>query len=369
MLTRLLSLAALAAPLALHAQPNESWQSCAALRNDGERLACFDRWAAGQQPPAAPAAQALPAPAVAAPAVPASVASSGRGLRLTAQEGCRDPRYSELSRQWELETGSDCGTFGVRSLRPLVVAASFADTVNRQPTSENPANNATTAVDYRTREVRLQLSARSKLAQNLLVPASSGRSDSIWFAYSQQSYWQLFTPGISRPFRSTDHEPELMYIYPLRAEALGWRLRYGGLGIVHHSNGQSLPFSRSWNRVYLMAGAETDTVQLRGRIWRRIDEDRINDDNPNISDYYGRAELQASWRPNDAHRLAVTARHSLRRPGRGSLRLEWFRTLWEGADGGGLQLYTGLFTGYGDTLLDYNRRRSVFSVGLSLAEW
>ena len=38
-------------------------------------------------------------------------------------------------------------------------------------------------------------------------------------------------------------------------------------------------------------------------------------------------------------------------------------------DGGGLQLYTQLFTGYGDTLLDYNRRRSVFSVGVSMAEW
>jgi outer membrane phospholipase A len=28
-----------------------------------------------------------------------------------------------------------------------------------------------------------------------------------------------------------------------------------------------------------------------------------------------------------------------------------------------------LFSGYGDTLLDFNRRRSVFSIGFSLAEW
>jgi phospholipase A1/A2 len=364
MLIRLLSAGALLAPLALHAQSPDAWQSCSALRDDGARLACFDRWAAGQQAPAAPVTQA-PAPT---PALPAAVASTGSPVRLTTQEGCRDTRYTALSRFWELERGSDCGTFGLRSLRPLVAAAAFADTVNRQPTSENPANNAATAIDYSTREMRLQLSVRSKLAQNLLAAPSSGLSDSIWFAYSQQSYWQLFTPGISRPFRSTDHEPELMYVYPLQAEAAGWRLRYGGAGIVHHSNGQSLPYSRSWNRVYLMAGAESGNVQLRGRIWRRIDEDRANDDNPNISDYFGRAELQASWRPNNAHLLSATVRHSLRRPGRGALRLEWFRTLYQGGDGG-LQLYTQLFTGYGDTLLDYNRRRSVFSVGLSLAEW
>ncbi|HEX7888398.1 MAG TPA: phospholipase A [Ramlibacter sp.] len=352
-------------PLVLSAQTPSSWPSCAALRDDGARLACFDRWAAGQQAPA-PVTQAPPAlPA----ALPAHVAATAAPVRLTTQEGCRDTRYTALSRFWELERGSDCGTFGLRSLRPLVAAAAFADTVNRQPTSENPANNAATPIDYSTREMRLQLSVRSKLAQNLLAAPASGLSDSIWFAYSQQSYWQLFTPGISRPFRSTDHEPEVMYVYPLQAELAGWRLRYGGAGIVHHSNGQSLPYSRSWNRAYLMAGAESGNLQLQGRIWRRLDEDRANDDNPNISDFFGRAELQASWRPNDAHLLAVTARHSLRRTGRGSLRLEWFRTLWEGGDGGGLQLYTQYFTGYGDTLLDYNRRRSVFSVGLSLAEW
>ena len=60
-----------------------------------------------------------------------------------------------------------------------------------------------------------------------------------------------------------------------------------------------------------------------------------------------------------------------RSPGRGSLRLEWFRTLADGGDGlpGGLQLHTQLFTGYGDSLLDYNRKRTVFSLGLSLVEW
>src|SRR5690349_21901340 len=43
--------------------------------------------------------------------------SAGRGIRLTATEGCHDPRYSELSRFWELERGADCGTFGLRGYR------------------------------------------------------------------------------------------------------------------------------------------------------------------------------------------------------------------------------------------------------------
>lgn len=362
------AIAAASLSFAASAQSTDAWQACASVADNRDRLACFDRWAADQRPAAPPAAAAPAIPA--APVPPAARATSG-GVRLTSREGCRDDQYSALSRFWELERGSDCGVFGLRSYRPLVAAAVVGDTVNRQPTSENPANNATSAIDYRSKEMRLQLSVRSKLAKGLFTPSSSTASDSIWFAYSQQSYWQLFTPGISRPFRSTDHEPELMYVHPLEASAAGWRLRYGGIGVVHHSNGQSLPYSRSWNRAYLMAGAERGPLEVQGRIWRRIDEDPLKDDNPGISDHFGRAELRATWHANANNRFTATARHNLSRTSRGSMRLEWFRTLWDDNDAspGGLQLHTQIFSGYGDTLLDYNRRRSVFSIGVSLADW
>jgi phospholipase A1/A2 len=355
-------------PFALHAQSAEGWQACAGVSDDRDRLACFDRWASGQRGAPAAAPEAIRA----TPVAPVSARTAAAALRLTPLQGCRnDEDFSALTRFWELERDSSCGIFGVRSFRPLSASFAVADTVNRQPTSDNPANNATTAVGYQNREMRLQFSVRSKLGQRLLTPRDSDASDSLWFAYSQQSYWQLFTPGISRPFRSTDHEPELIYIHPLQGELAGWKLRYGGLSVVHHSNGQSLPYSRSWNRAMLLAGAETRSVQLQAKLWRRIDEDRVNDDNPGISDYYGRAELQASWQANEDNLFTATARHNLRRTVRGSLRLEWFRTLWDGDTRipGGLQLHTQVFSGYGDTLLDFNRRRSVLSIGLSLAEW
>src|SRR5437763_13415608 len=110
--------------------------------------------------------------------------------------------------------------------------------------------------------MRLSVSLRTKVAQGLLAYRGDGM-DSLWFAYSQLSYWQLFTPELSRPFRNTDHEPEVLYVAPIQSALPGeWRLRMGGLGIVHQSNGQSLPLSRSWNRVYLLAGAEKDNFQL-----------------------------------------------------------------------------------------------------------
>ena len=314
------------------------------------------------------------APATITPALPVTpepppaAPPAATPLRFTALEGCHEARYSELSRYWELEPGADCGTFGLRVFHPMSADIVHANNVDRQPTSGNPLNNPATSQDYRTTEVRLQLSVRTKLAQGLLLRNRSDAVDSLWFAYTQQSYWQLFTASLSRPFRSTDHEPEFLYLLPLQsADPSQWRVRFGGLGIVHQSNGQSLPLSRSWNRVYLMAGAEKGRLQVHARVWQRLHEDPATDDNPDISDFIGRAEARVVWHQDASNLFAATGRTSLHSNGRGSLRLEWFRSLAGAA--GGLQLHTQLFTGYGDTLLDFNRRRTVFSVGLSLVDW
>ncbi len=368
------------ASLAAQAQPSspEAWQACTAVAEPAARLACFDRWAQGQTGAAA-SAQAAPLPAPVAPAAaadpapePPVVSAPGTriGLRLTRLEGCRDPRFSSMSRFWELEPGADCGTFGLRGYRPTSIDVVTSDSVNRRPSSDNPLNTAVTDVDYRNTELRLQLSVRTKIAKGLLVH-DEDESDSLWLGYTQQSYWQLFTPGLSRPFRSTDHEPEVMYVAPVQSALPGrWRLRYAGAGVVHQSNGQSLPLSRSWNRAYLMAGAENGRLQLHGRIWRRMPEGGT-DDNPAVTSWLGRAELQALWQADNDNLWSVTGRHSLKRDGRGSIRVEWFRALVDKGTGSssGLQLHTQLFAGYGDSLLDYNRRRVTFSVGLSLVDW
>jgi phospholipase A1 len=190
--------------------------------------------------------------------------------------------------------------------------------------------------------------------------------------YTQQSYWQVFNGDISRPFRSTDHEPEIFYIYPTTAQLpFGWRWRYSGVGLVHQSNGQSDPLSRSWNRWYVLTGAELgNRWQIHAKLWQRIKESAANDDNPGIENYIGRGELKLGWNVNQQNYLGLTARGSLGR-GRGSGRIEWLRTLGEGWNGGksNLRLHVQLFSGYGDSLIDYNYKRTVFSVGLSLLDF
>jgi len=369
-------------PAAQAAQPAAGgWRQCAALAADSQaRLACYDGWAqaqaqaqAWQAPPATASAQAAlgAAPAAAAPAAEQDAPTAA--LAAPAADNCRDGLASTLSRFWELERTSDCGALRFRGYRPISVSVVGANTVNRQPTSDNPENNASSPIAYRRTEMRVQLSVRTKLAKGLLTPKDSDRLDSLWAGYTQQSYWQLFSPDISRPFRNTDHEPELVYVYPTDyLLPLGWRLRYAGVGLVHQSNGQSRPLSRSWNRTYLMAGMELhDRWIATARIWKRLSEDPENDDNPGISDYIGRAELGLAWQPDRDNLLQLTARHALASHGRGSLRLEWLQPLGSSLAGprSNLRLHTQLFSGYGDSLIDYNRRRTVFSIGLSLVDF
>ena len=365
-----------AEPLQAPRVSEASWAQCSQLRTDpAARLACFDHWAAQQ--PASATSMAMPPPTLATTtqSVPASQGAAPEATSPVTQApiDCHNGPHSELSRFWELEAGSDCGRFNLRSYKPISLSLIASDSVNTAPSSPSPGHTASYQ-PYLTNEQRIQLSVRVKIAQGLLASPNSQPRDSLWFAYSQQSYWQLYTSSISRPFRNTDHEPEVMYIAPTDAQLpWGWRLRYSGISLNHQSNGQSLPLSRSWNRIIAMVGMEKDTrFTLRGRYWYRIPEEASEDDNPEISDTVGRAELSGSWSLGKINTLGLTVRHSLRGQANGSYRLEWLKTLGDSGlnhRDSGLRFHVQLFSGYGDSLVDYNRQRTVLSVGLSLVDW
>ena len=374
------------------AESAAAWQSCLG-KPDAERLSCFDQWARGQHEllsaieDKSRAAETSPArnvaPSAQASAVRGQVAAAlattqpvadGAGsagiIGVGLEQGCRDRQFSELSRFWELESGSSCPTFGLRAFYPTTVAVATSDEINRLPTSPNPANSATVPVDYSKRSMRLQVSVRTKLASGLLTPKDGTLRDSLWAGYTSQSEWQVFNSTLSRPFRNTDHTPELIYVYPTTAKLPGgWLWRYSGVGLVHQSNGQSDPLSRSWNRAYLMTGFEKDdrfTVQLR--LWKRLSESIEKDNNPDITRYLGRGDLTVGWN--------IDAKNSIRAVytgfnKRGSGKIEWTRSLGDGLGNtfSGLRLYTSLFYGYGDTLIDYNFKRATFRIGLSLVDF
>jgi len=206
-------------------------------------------------------------------------------------------------------------------------------------------------------ELKLQLSLKTQLWPGMIGDSS------LWFGYTQQSYWQLYAESdASAPFRETNYQPELFWSIPTDFELFGLKGSTLNIGLNHQSNGQSDPLSRSWNRVTGELVFEGDRTLYSVKTWVRID-DPENDNNPNIEDYMGRIELGWVYR-GDRHIVDAWVKNNLTSPNRSSIELNWAFPLAEHLRG-----YVQFFTGYGENMIDMENRNTRIGVGLSLTDW
>ena len=323
--------------------------ACAQVRIDAERLACYDKAVAPQVRGAAESPQASDS------AASAAVASASRNVAKV------DDRGNFLDAFWELSQERKRGTFNFLGFRPnYFLPAHYTTKLNKHPTSPAPGHSGQLP-DYSSVEAKLQISLRTKLLENVGFPGGD-----LWFAYTQQSLWQLYSADISRPFRSTDHQPELLYVVPAPLDLpLGWKVKMAGLGLAHQSNGQSDPFSRNWNRWYVLGGLENGELAVTGRYNVRIHENPAQDDNPDIASYLGRTELAAIWSPG-AYVFGATWKTNF--DSRGSIQLDATVPVSR-KDPKGLRWYVQIFSGYGETMIDYNFRQTSIGAGVALLGW
>ena len=345
-------IAALAAAVPLLASAQDPAR-CAALRDDAARLACYDGLfgakAAAPSVPAAASAPELPVRNGAATLAEVAPSASGRGLAAG----------DYLERFWELDPGDGRDTFVVRTYQPNFVTAHFSSSVNRAPHSpSHPEGGGFPG--YRDVEAEVQVSLRAKVLQDFVGHGN------LWLAYTQQSLWQVLDGDDSRPFRASDYKPEADYVVPIpqRLGTLaGWRWRLAQVGIAHESNGLSDPLSRSWNYADLATAFTHDDYALQARHFWRLPESGVND-NGDLTRYIGSTELEADWFPGtDTHQL--TLRTSFDSWSRGSLKYVWTHPVFA-AKPDGLRWYLQLFSGYGETLLDYNHHQNSVAVGFTL---
>lgn len=273
----------------------------------------------------------------------------------------QDPGES-LSQRW-LINDTITKRFKIIPYKPVYfLAANYTTDINNLPTSDNPLNTVTTPSEFSSIELKFQLSFKTRAARNLLGKKLGG---DLWIGYTQSSRWQLYSANISRPFRETNYDPEIMFIVPTKYRFLGLNGVFTGIGINHQSNGRSNPLSRSWNRIILQLGLETPSWSIVVRPWLRLQEDDIEDNNPDIEDYVGRAEILTAY-SKGRHDLSILARHSLNtgNNSRGAVRIDYsFRII------DNLNLHAQVFHGYGENLIDYNHKQTTFGIGLSLLQW
>lgn len=283
---------------------------------------------------------------------------AGEGRVASESETSRTPavptRRSRMEREWELDDATHGGLVRVRSHNPVyLLPVRYSTRRNETPAIPDEGEPALQPLNLDPFEAKFQLSLKAKLLDNLI-----GDNGDLWVGYTQQSNWQAFNSVESEPFRETNYAPEVFTTWRTGVDLFGWRWQMVNLGFMHHSNGRSDPLSRSWNRVYATFGFERDDWQLYVRPWVRIGEGS-SDDNPDIEDYMGRGDVRLIWR-RGKHDFELMGRYS---PGdqRGALQFDWHYPVF-----GDLKAYLQLFTGYGETLIDYDHRQTTIGVGVSV---
>jgi len=273
--------------------------------------------------------------------------------------------YTTLSLAYDLDKNSENGTWTVRPHNPIYLMPLYAHyDPNRNPKS--PTQPEPTAKDYGDQydplELKAQISLKTKVAEDVFDTNAD-----VWFGYTQQMHWQVYNEDNSRPFRATDYMPEIFITQPVKADLpFNGRLRMIGAGAIHHSNGQSDPLSRSWNRLYLMGGAEWGKLSVIPKVWTHIKEKKSGGkrgDNPDITDYYGNGEIQTLYDFGKGETLAATGRYNFDTQ-KGAIQLDYTHPITRD-----VRAFIQVFHGYGESIIDYNDETTAVGVGLSLNDW
>ncbi|PXX92299.1 phospholipase [Marinobacter vulgaris] len=242
--------------------------------------------------------------------------------------------------------------------RPMyILPFSYMRNANRTPDSPRLG---TTRYDHGidNQEAKYQISFK--------VPLLTGWLDNrttLWFGYTQKSFWQVYNTEDSAPFRETNFEPELFLRYALDYDIGPGTINGVTLGLNHASNGQSEPRSRSWNRIVGSANYSYDRWLFMVQPWYRLPDSE--DDNEDIERYVGHADYRAVYKWSEDRTLSLTLQNNLRSDNnRTSVELGYSFPL-----GSTIKGYVQYFNGYGESLIDYNQRIQRIGIGIMLNDW
>lgn len=287
-------------------------------------------------------------------------------LRLECEKRIQDSSYTTLqgekksvvSERASQDEAHVLQPFTLMSHKPNYILLGANNTAGYKPdVYQEQFNDSSIKID--STEAQFQISIKSPLAVNLFDVMD------IYAAYTNRSFWQVYNDN-SAPFRETNHEPEAWLQFHTKWEFLGFTNSVNTFGIVHQSNGRGGTLSRSWNRIYANFIAERGDFAISIKPWYRITEDAEDDDNPDITDYLGHYEIRAAYKWND-HVFSAMSRNNLESGfEKGAVELSWSFPLGEYPY---LKGYIHYFTGYGESLIDYDNYVNTVGIGVSLSDW
>ncbi len=218
---------------------------------------------------------------------------------------------------------------------------------------------------YTNKEAEFQFSVRFDMKRNLL-----GLDEVYSGAFTQRSFWQIYAH--SAPFRENNYMPELFVTFPWLDGELFTSMRSITFGAAHQSNGQGRidtvstesfgNRSRSWNFIYAIMRFQWGASLIDIKAWKRIEEDAATDDNPDLTSYLGHGSITLTL-PYEKLVSTTMIRYNATHD-RGALEFSLSYPIYGREH---IFWYAKVFTGYGESLIDYNNNITKTSFGLSFS--
>jgi len=210
----------------------------------------------------------------------------------------------------------------------------------------------------RHQEIKYQLSFKVPIWKNIYNYPST-----LFLAYTQMSYWQAYS--YTAFFRSTDYQPEIFLANELNLRLpASWRLNFINVGAMHQSNGEGADLERSWNRVYVKAIASRGNFMVSVMPWWIVHDQAYNRYNPGMASFLGYGEVVTAYKFRQQV-VSLSARNFLHYDGkRSSATLSYSFPITPYLNG-----YIQAFSGYGQSLIEYNHRTNSIGIGISLSNY
>jgi phospholipase A1 len=216
---------------------------------------------------------------------------------------------------------------------------------------------------FRDREAEIQVSIKLKVAKNLF-----DLNEKYYLSYTQHTFWQIYTQ--SAPFRESIYNPEAFVIFPISDKKSCFQMRSLKFALAHKSNGQpntennpvynGFNLSKSINYVYATLRLQHKTLISDWTFMTPYLGSSDLSDNPDIMKYMGYTKVKLTYF-YDEHMFTFMLRGNLDSK-KGAIEATYSYPVYKST-----YFYAKLFSGYMESLIDYNHDITKFAIGFSFS--
>jgi phospholipase A1 len=217
---------------------------------------------------------------------------------------------------------------------------------------------------YDKKEAEIQVSLKLQVARNLF-----GLGEKYYLAYSHHAFWQIYID--SSPFRESNYNPEGFVVFPISDRKSMFHMRSLKIAMAHKSNGQpdttevpefnGFNLSKSINYFYATLRLQHDTLITDLTLLTPFPGNTSLSDNPDLMKYLGYTKVKFTYFYHK-NMFTLMARGNIDSM-KGAVEATYSYPLRKDKS----YLYVKLFSGYVESLVDYNKNITKFSIGVSFS--